>query len=453
MSSRMPSNPTTSYWQALATDQCPPLPCLEGSIEADVAIVGGGLTGLLTAYRLSRLPSPPRVVVLEADGPVGAGASARSAGMLMPRPHHALAARFGEASVRASYEHARRAREEIASIAAEAGIDCELEDTSFLSVAVAPAHIQRLREMQRIYTHYGMHCEFHDQRGIRAIVDGCDFLGGLEQHGIATLNPARLVAGLKRALTEAGVAVYETSPVLAIDEGEGRIRARTSHGTVDARWLVLATNAFAGAPECAPTGLPAPGLPQPLVQKSFAMVTAPIPDAVFDAIGWRGRQCVSDMRNIGIYARRVHDRLFVGGRMRFAQGLEASADIDDVLERIRDDLVHSFPGLEPFAAEHAWFGPIALAPDDIPVVGRLGRDRRIVYAHGYSGLGLALTTLCSRILADTVNDDADRWRDLVYVRAGQSPDWESQALRAIRQRWRYARNAKKDRIEMVPAAH
>ncbi|GAA4782263.1 FAD-binding oxidoreductase [Lysobacter hankyongensis] len=421
-------------------------------MDADVAIVGGGLTGLLTAYRLSRLPSPPRVVVLEADGPIGAGASARSAGMLLPRPHHALVPRFGEARVRASYEHARRARDEIAAIAADAGIDCELRDTSFLSVAIAPAHLDRLREIERAYGHYGMRCELHDRDAIRAIVAGRDFIGGLEQHGVATMNPARLVEGLKRALVDAGVAVHENTRVLSIEESGGRIRARAPQGEIVARWLVLATNAFAGAPEYTIDGVPGPGLPQPLVQKSFAMVTAPIPDAVFDSIGWRGHQCVSDMRNIGIYARRVHDRLFVGGRMRFAQGLAASADLDAALHRIRADLAHSFPELAAFATDHAWFGPIALTPDDIPVIGRLGSDRRIVYAHGYSGLGLALSTLCSRIVADTVNDDARRWEDLVYVRAGESPEWESRTLRAIRQRWRYARNAKKDRIELATTA-
>jgi len=439
------ANPTLSYWQHTVTGQTTEQPPLRESIEADVVIVGGGLTGLLSAYRLSAQAAHLRIVLLEANG-VGSGASARSAGMILPRPHAALADRYGESAVQASFDELRHACDDIASIAASEGFDCEFERTSFLSTALAAAHLPRLQAMERTYAKYGLPCELHDADRTRAMVNGHGFLGSLQQHGMATINPAKLVAGLKRALIARGVTIYENTPVTQVVEGD-TLAIWTPHGDVRSSWMILALNAFSAS-----AGTSIAKLPAPLVQKSFALVTEPVPDHVFDSLGWSGRQCVSDMRNIGIYARRINQRILVGGRLRFARGHHAPSDAQQLFARLRKELAQRMPSLTTVPTEHAWFGPIALSPDDVPIIGRTGRTQRILYAHGYSGLGLALSTVSSRVLADMVSGDVQRWEDTIYLRSGRGPEWKSSFWRALQQYWRYARNGRQD-IREANATH
>lgn len=399
--------PQACFWRE-AIDTADLAPPLAGRVEADVALVGGGYTSLVTAYYLARTRPELRIVLLERDD-VGFGASGRNAGMVLHELHLDAARRHGEQAVRFTYEQAARAPELIAQLAREAGFDCDLDPTGYFLIGFNAAHRRRLLRMEREYRAVGVPPTFLDREAILAAIRSPRFTSALEFPGAAMLHPGKYVSGLKRAVRALGVAVHEHSPVMAVRD-DREIEVATDAGLVQASHVVIGLNAYLSdarlsvVPEHAVT------------LSSFILLTEPLGDEIWRELGWAGRQGYSDARRLHNYVRPVGRRVLFGGRVAYRFGGGEAADVERMYTRLRAEMIRTFPCLAKAAITHRWHGPVAITPRRMPVIGRAGRTGRILYAAGYSGMGVGLATLAGRVLADFILGDEGRWRDLLYVR-------------------------------------
>jgi glycine/D-amino acid oxidase-like deaminating enzyme len=279
---------------------------LDGPLEADLVVVGGGLTGLWTALQAAE--EGKRVVLLEGER-IAFGASGRNGGFCAASLTHGIAngvARWpGE--MPAIERMARENLDGIRATIARHGIDCGWEDTGTIDVATEPHQLAWLAEQRTQLGSFGWEAELFDAEAMRAQVDSPTYIGGLwSRRATALLDPARLCWGLARAAEAAGASVFEGSLVTALVPDGAGVRADTAGGSVRARRALLATSAF-----------------PPLVRAirryvvpvyDYVLVTEPLSPARRDSIGWSGRQGISDMGNRFHYYRLTgDDRIIWGG--------------------------------------------------------------------------------------------------------------------------------------------
>jgi glycine/D-amino acid oxidase-like deaminating enzyme len=375
------------YWLAEA-GPVDPAPSLAGDAGVDVVVIGGGYTGLWTAWQLRARGAS--VAVLEADL-CGHGPSGRNGGFCETLWTHlpSLAGRFGReralALARASGESVRA----IGAWCAEQGVDAWFEPSGYLMASTAPAHDAVIDDIVAVAPRHQVRAL--DGEALRARCDSPRFRRGLEVPDDATVQPARLALGLRDRLRDV---VYERSRVVALRVGAGEVVAETAGGRVRAGAAVLAMNA-------ATRGV------RPLrhrlsVTSSHIVLTEPVPD-VLEAIGWTGGECITDARTFVHYFRTTRDGRIAfgwgGGRLAPGARLGGRVEVDaEVANETRRHLVETFPLLEGRAITHAWGGPIDVSPSHLPQIGTL-EDSPVHYAFGYTGNGVGPSHLAGRILA------------------------------------------------------
>ena len=416
-----------SFWlDSIADDDTlVPRRSLDGDLDVDVAIVGGGFTGLWTAHSLRRADPTIRVAVLEAEV-CGFGASGRNGGWasaLLPMSLPTIARRHGRVAAMAMQRAMFDAVDDIGRACAAEGIDCHFAKDGSLHAATNPAHVHRLRAELDEARAFGLGDDaltWLDRRAAARYVDVPGLLGATYTPHCAAIHPARLARGLARAVEASGVAIYERTPVSAL----GGREARTDHGVVRAATIVRATEAF--------TPL-LPGYRRAVVPLYSLMVaTEPLPDDVWDRIGWRDRVTFSDARNLIVYAQRTADgRIAFGGRgapYHFGSAVRPGFDLDDrTHEALRSTVRELFPAAADARFTHAWGGPLAVARDWQCSVG-YDRETGDAWAGGYVGDGVTTSNLAGRTLADLIlGRDTDLAR-LPWV-DHRSRRWEPEPLR------------------------
>jgi glycine/D-amino acid oxidase-like deaminating enzyme len=414
---------------------------LPASTEADVCIVGGGYTGLWTAYYLKRADPELRVVVLEAAF-AGFGASGRNGGWVtasLPgsRARYARGPR-GTEGVRALEQALRDTVDEVARVCTAEGIDASLVKGGTLSVATSPAQDARLRERlgrERAWGDGEDVISYLDRDALSARLRVAGGLGALFEPDCARIQPAALVAGLAEAAVRAGAELYEATPVTAIEPG----RARTQFGDVRARHVLRCTEGFTAR---------LPGQRRRLLPMNSAMiVTEPLSDAAWDSIGWDGCETLGDEAHAYMYAQRTADgRIALGGRgvpYRFGSGLDDRGEVSPgTAESLARILRQMFPaaasagaglagaglaGAELAGIEHAWCGVLGVPRDWCAAV-NLDQSTGLGWAGGYSGQGVAASNLAGRTLADLVRGADSPLVTLPWV-GHRSASWEPEPLR------------------------
>jgi glycine/D-amino acid oxidase-like deaminating enzyme len=370
------------------------LPALEGDLAVDVAVVGAGLTGLSTALALRR--EGLSVAVLERDV-VGAGASGRNCGQVgaeigknLPtlKLHLGLdRARQVVAVLRTAIGHLER------TITAHK-IDCAYVPTGNIFAGIHESQRGFVENAARVADDLGVAVrllEPHDlrARGIpRAIVCGYqESLGG-------SLDPGRYVRGLREVALEAGVRVFEETPVLRLDEGS-RLRLRTPRGSVACDRCVLATNAYS----------PRSGwLKRSIIPVSVSvMVTEPLNPTQRARIGWDEAEPLYTAHQVLENLRLTPDgRVLVGTKkVRLGFGNRTPRPDDPETRRVLEGTLRErFPELDDVRVDRAWTGQVGLTMDFLPIFGRTGRHRNIYYGAGYSGHGLSMASYAGTIIAD-----------------------------------------------------
>jgi glycine/D-amino acid oxidase-like deaminating enzyme len=425
-------NGEVSYWWQARGGFPPRRPSLPGPIEADVAIVGGGYTGLWTAYYLAGLRPSLRIVVLEAAF-AGYGASGRNGGWVtseLPgsRARYARAP-GGVAGVRELEAALRSTVDEVGRVCAAESIDCDFAKGGRLSVATTPAQLARMRaglaEIRERGDGNDVY-QFLSRDETRARVNLAGALGGLYAPASARVQPAALAAGIAAAAERRGVQIYEATPASAIEPaggGAGAV-ARTKFGDVRAGCVLRCTEGYTAA---------LPGQRRALLpMNSHLIVTEPLGDDAWQEIGWDGLETLSDEAHAYMYAQRTADgRIALGGRgvpYRFASAIDYLGMTDQAtVDALTGVLRRLFPAAAAVPIAHAWCGVLGVPRDWCATVTYDPRSR-LGWAGGYTGHGVAAANLAGRTLADLVIGEPTELAALPWV-GHRSRAWEPEPAR------------------------
>jgi glycine/D-amino acid oxidase-like deaminating enzyme len=388
-------------------------PPLDGDVDADAVVVGGGYTGMWAAWFISELEPKARVVLLEADR-CGMGPSGRNGGFANSMwPNLAsLRDRFGAAAALQIARASEAAVDGIGTWCAEQGVDAWYRPGGYLQVSTAPAHDGSVLAGGEACAELDAPeaCQVQSSPQVRERCASPVFRGGALYPSAATVQPARLAFGLRGRLIERGVRVFEGSRARRLRSGGGDVALETEGGRVRAGRAVLAAGWRLAAH---------PPLRRRLtVTSSHMVITEPVPD-VLEGIGWTGGECITDSRATVQYFRTTPDGRIAfgwgGGRVLPGARLNGRAEVDArVVAEVERRLVRVFPGLRGRRIEHAWGGPIDVSPTHLPVVGSLAGDR-VHYAFGYTGNGVAPSRLAGRALASMALGRRDEHTGLALV--------------------------------------
>jgi glycine/D-amino acid oxidase-like deaminating enzyme len=438
----MPDYASGIFWLETCGDDLAPRPPLDGSTDADIAILGAGYTGLWTAYYLLRRSPGLRVVLLEKEV-AGFGASGRNGGWCSSKLNVGLdrvAERRGREAARALQEALFDTVSEVGRVCAAEGIDAGYHRGGALFVARGAHQVAPMREYASTLERFG----FGDRQEIldaaatarRVRVRGA--VGGLYFPDYATLHPGRLARGLARRVERLGARIHERTEVRGFVPGP-RPRLLTPRGDVRASTVVLAGEAYL-------TRLPA--LHRRLLPiYSLIVLSEPLPAAAWEAIGWRERECLASFRLTVDYLTRTADgRILFGGRgapYRYGSAIADAYDHDAAthatLRRLARDW---FPALEGARFTHAWGGPLGMPRDWMPAI-TYDRAAGVAMACGYTGHGVSASNLAGRVLADLIGGRVSALTALPLV-DHRSPSWEPEPLRWLAVRYIQAAFARLD---------
>lgn len=416
------------FWLREAGGGGPLLPPLQGDAEADVVIVGGGYTGLWTAWHVLGAEPHARVVVLEADR-CGFGPSGRNGGFVnswwysLPR----LLERHGPEAAAALCRASAESVQLIGAFCDEEVVDAWYRRVGHLVVSTAPGQDGDWDTAVRACARVGAGDEYValSAEGVQARCASPLLRGGALMRTAATVQPARLALGLRDRLADRGVLLHEHARVRSLRVGspDAPVVAETAGGRVRARAAVLAVNAAAAAV--------APLRRRFTVASSHMVVTEPVPD-VLEAVGWQG-ECVSDARPLLHYMRPTNDARiafgWAGGKMAYGARLGGFVEVDPSVaaETVRR-LHRFFPAIEGRRIEQAWGGPIDVSPDHLPAIGALSGGPAF-FAAGFTGNGVGPSHLAGRVLASLALDRRDDLTSLALV--------ESHVPRVPPEPWRW----------------
>lgn len=414
-----------SFWHDSVGDDLVPRDPLPGNREVDVAIVGGGYTGLWTAYYLKKADPSVRIAIIEAEI-AGYGASGRNGGWcsaIFPATWEKVAKGSSPAAAIALQNAMNDSVDEVGQIAAAEGIDCHYAKGGHVGLARSAAQLTRAHaevEHARAWGFSEDQVRLLSADEATTMVAATDVLGGIYNPHCAVIHPARLARGLADKVERMGVDIYEQTRVREV-----RPRGITSRrGTVSAEYVVRATEAFTGTVR---------GLRRKVVPLYSLMVaTEPLPQEVWDAIGVHDRQAFNDGRHLRIYAQRTADgRLALGGRgAPYHLGSRVSPDFDHdpvVHAQLRQTIADLFPALSDATVTHAWGGAVGIPRDWHPSVG-LNHATGMAWAGPYVGDGVATTNLAGRTLRDLIlGHDTELTR--LPITNHRSPNWEPEPLR------------------------
>ncbi len=402
------------YWleEAGPADPAPPL---EGDRDADVVVVGGGYTGMWSAWHVKALEPEARVILLEADETCGRGPSGRNGGfcnaLWLSLPN--MRKRWGAEGALAV---ARAAEDSVAGIGEfceRQGVDAWFRRAGYLKVSTAEAFDDSTNEAVEACRALG-EADAAQALSAEELAERCSsplFRGGVFFPDAATVQPARLALGLREQLIAAGVEVHESSPMQSLRRRNDGVEVRTASGAVRAATAVLAIGGAA-------KGLGGALQGRLSIASSHIVLTEPVPD-LLEEIGWTGGECITDSRALVDYFRTTPDGRIVfgwgGGRIALGAGLGGRTEIDrEVIDRTIAQMSAIFPGLTGKRITHAWGGPIDASPTHLPVVRPL-RGERAFAAAGYTGNGVGPSHMVGRTLASLALGRRDGPSRLAFV--------------------------------------
>ena len=420
----------------------PRRPALPGRTDVDVAIVGGGFTGLWTAYYLKKDQPDLRIAVLEKEF-AGFGASGRNGGWLSAEPPGQLrryAKAHGWPAAIAMQKEMFASVQEVVDRAAAEGIDADIEKDGLLHVATNAAQARRMLGRVTTLRREGWGPDdLHvlDAEGLRARVRVTDGKAALWSPHCARIQPAKLVRGLAAVVEKLGVTIYEGTEVRQIRPHE----AVTDHGTVHADYVIRALEGFT-------TSVDSPRLWLPM--NSSMLVTAPLSPSAWEQIGWRGAELIGDEAHSFSYMQRTADgRIAIGGRgipYRYGSRWDDHGETrTKTLNQLTGILRQHFPATRDVPVDHTWSGVLGVPRDWCAAVD-LDRRTGLGWAGGYVGHGVTATNLAGRTLRDLVLGRDTELTRLPWV-GRHVRRWEPEPLRWLGVRGLYAAYRVADRQE------
>jgi gamma-glutamylputrescine oxidase len=384
----------TSYYAATAIG-APDCPALEGPVEADVCVIGAGYTGVSTALNLAERGYS--VVVLEAAR-IGWGASGRNGGQICSGyspSMRKIAGWVGIEDAKRLWDMAEEAKAIIRDRVARHGIPCDLKP-GYLLGAAKPQDLDELKaEIDLLHQRHGYNeARLVSRDDIRSLVATDIYHGGMYDAGGGHLHPLNYNLGLARAAITAGAKIFEGSRVERIDFA-ARPTAHTASGSVTARHLVLCGNAYMGdlVPSIRRKIMPV---------GTYIATTQTLGDNRARAL-IPSDAAISDTKFVLDYYRLTADhRLLFGGRVSYTTLPPANLG-----QAMRRTMLSVYPELTDVTFERVWGGNVAITVERTPHIGRLGGN--VYFAHGFSGMGVALTGVAGKVIAEAIAGTAERF--------------------------------------------
>jgi glycine/D-amino acid oxidase-like deaminating enzyme len=393
-----------------------PSPRLTGVRRADIAIIGGGFTGVSTAYHLSKRFPEKRILILEAHE-LASGASGRNGGLLLTglpglHPKH-------PEEYREHYEISRQGIDLIESIIKENNLPVSFRRDGCLKLFTGQKRADRAAAETERRRAAGVPEEFLGGKILDEWIQMEGVRGAVLDPNAGRLNGAQLVRSLRSVLVARGVEVYERTPVLSVQEGP-TVRLETPGGDVRAQAIVLATNAYT----------PRLGYfrNQLIPLHSHVVATEPLSSEEWGELGWhRGSGFTDDL------SRLAYASMTAGGQVVFGGGSNASYDYlfgskasfsggrEQATNAVYERLGRYFPRARLVGIRQRWSGAIGMTLTRVPTIGVRGEHRNVYYGVGYSGFGIMMSNLAGKILCDVYSDDDDRWRTLPFY--CREPEW------------------------------
>ncbi len=389
---------------------------LTQDIKVDVAIIGGGFTGLSTAREIKKDQPSLDVAVVEASY-VGYGASGRNGGFNMTlfglEPEVTLM-RWGKQKTSDAQNYLVKAVHYVRDLVAEYNIDSDYEHSGMVRVAYSDAQLKRLEHSLEIFEKMGAasQYEFKTEAQIQNSIHSPKFRAGVHEKNSGILNPYKHVRELKRLAEDVGADVYENTPVISVERNGKTIKLQTPSGTVTCKKLVIAVNAWSGKIQ----GLPRIRSRQTPVWTS-QVVTEKLSDQQWKDIGWEARESIEDNRQLIHYFRRTACGRFTmgGGNVAFpSKNTIGKMDTAKTWAELEAHIKWLFPSLKNISMDYKWGGPVSVNLDMTPEIGFIG-DERIIYANGCIGHGVSLTQLNGRTIADLILENKTELTDFWVI--------------------------------------
>lgn len=386
MAWQSPIAPGISWYQSTVAVRPEYLP-LDGSRTADVAIIGGGFTGLQAAYNLAK--ADLSVVLIEGHR-IGDGASGRNGGQMGTGQRwypEELEAELGYERSKALFDLAENAKKYVLSFAGDHDIDMEFMPGQ-MNVSHKPGHDKEYqRTVEIAATRYGYpHLAYMDGRETAERVGSKRFFCGVRDSGTGHIHPLKLVVGLAQAANAAGAAIHEMTPAVSIRQSGGKTLIETRTGTITADKVLIATNAYIGNLEPVTSAHVMP-------IRSFIGATVPLekfPSVI------PGSESIADSRFVVRYWRRTRDgRLLFGGREAYTSDTPR-----DISAHIRRQIAEIYPELGEIDITHAWGGSVGITMPRKPFAREVMPG--VISIGGYSGHGVMLSNYCGKLYADLV---------------------------------------------------
>jgi len=403
-----------------------PEPALEGDVKVDIAIIGGGFTGLVTAYELRRADPSLKVAVLEAQE-VGYGSSGRngSFGMTVVGLGFGVTAMLrGKQFIKDAHTYMERAVDRMSELIHDENLNCDYIRPGFLRAATTLGYVRRIQHDVALMQSLGFRgIDWIDRETIQAKVNSPLYLGALWEPRLVLMNPAKLVREEKRLASEKGAQIYENTPVMEIITKPNFV-LKTPKGSVLAEKVVFATNAYSHLfPQLGRRQIPA---------FTYMIATEPLTPQQLEPVGWSGREGVEDARNLIHYYRLTPDnRLVIGGGpvgLTYANSLYAD-ESESAWEHLRQHMELLFPSFKGVRITHRWGGPFSVTLNLTPALGYAG-DKRAVYSLGCIGHGVSMSHLNAQTIRDLLLERQSDLMDCPFINPRVIP-WPPEPLRIV----------------------
>ncbi|HRR18180.1 MAG TPA: FAD-dependent oxidoreductase [Ignavibacteriales bacterium] len=396
-----------SYW--VKSESLSVNPALNTNLKVDIAIIGGGYTGLSSAYHLAKMNPNLKIVVFEAKT-LGSGASGRHGGMILPT---LLDEYEDEKTFKLTYDLSVKNMHFIDSLSKAFNIDCNLVLNGYCETIYRKEDVQKYKDYVEEANKAGIPLEFWNKQKTQEKLGTGLYYGAIFDPNGGSVHAVKLIKLLKTAAESQGVIIYENSPVVSISEGKNIIITVETSGIsyhVEAKDIVITTNAYTSKLGIFKNKI--------MPVHTQCAVTKPLTQSQLNVINWSSRLPFYDNRFLLFHLVLTPDnRIVIGGGnidIYWNNGLKYKGNLAKVADMLLDELVYIYPELKGIKFEYVWDGIIGITYDEVPTLGVMGKYNNIYYGLGYNGHGVNQSILYGDVIAHLYSGKYHGWEDTEY---------------------------------------